>query len=71
MDNSTLTLDDADETLPPPQNRIPYNHIASTDSVNSTSIYVYYQLNDATFVENLWDDTSGFWVPKNITITTG
>ncbi|KAI4222521.1 MAG: hypothetical protein L6R36_006089 [Xanthoria steineri] len=64
------SLQSSDRSLPPPKNTIPYDHIASTNSINSSKVYFHYQLNDATFVENLWDDTSGFWSPKNITNAT-
>ena len=58
------------EKTPFPVAKIPYNHIAGTYATNSSSSYVYYQLNNTTFVETLWDDTSLRWVPKNITVDT-
>lgn len=53
-----------------PVTKIPYNHIAGTYATNSSNSYVYYQLNNTTLVEILWDDTSSRWVPKNITVDT-
>ncbi len=69
VNNTTLEAFTFDKT-PFPVAKIPYNHIAGTYPTNSSNSYVYYQLNNTTFVENLWDDTSGRWVPKNITVDT-
>ena len=55
---------------PFPVAKIPYTHIAGTYATNSSNSYVYYQISNTTFVENLWDYTSRRWVPKNITLDT-
>ncbi|KAL8872963.1 MAG: hypothetical protein Q9174_001497 [Haloplaca sp. 1 TL-2023] len=56
--------------LAPIPDKVPFGHLASTGVINSTRIYVYYQLNTNTIVENEWDDTSGFWIRKEVTIAT-
>lgn len=55
---------------PFPVAKIPYNHIAGIYATNSSNSYVYYQINDTTFIEYLLDSTSSVWVPKNITVDT-
>ena len=68
---SNTTLEAFTPLNPPlPVAKIPYNHIAGTYATNSSNSYVYYQISNTTFVEYLWDDTSGVWVPKNITVDT-
>ena len=69
MDGSDLIQeDDNDGFIPLPQLSIPYHHIASTHSINSSTIFVYYQLNDTAFGESQWDDASGFWIFRNMRI---
>ncbi|KAL8671110.1 MAG: hypothetical protein Q9168_004379 [Polycauliona sp. 1 TL-2023] len=53
-----------------PIDRLPFDHIASSFATGSNKSYVYYQLDDSTFVEDLWDGTSGFWIPTNVSIDT-
>lgn len=56
--------------LPLPEASFPYTRMASTFAKNSTSSYLYHQITDTTFAEELWDGTSGFWISNNITIDT-
>lgn len=68
--NNTILKAFTGYETPIPVAKIPYDHLAGTYATNSSNSYVYYQLNNTTFVEYLWDNTSGVWVPKSITIDT-
>ena len=58
-------------SLGPPEDRIPFDHIASTYATNSDGTsYVYYQLDDSTIAERTWDQTSGTWIPNEVKIDT-
>ncbi|KAL8992271.1 MAG: hypothetical protein Q9169_007231 [Polycauliona sp. 2 TL-2023] len=56
--------------IPPPEQNLPFGHIAGTVSINPTKAYTYHQLDDSTFRENFWDGTSGIWIRNSITIDT-
>ncbi|KAL8688499.1 MAG: hypothetical protein Q9218_005607 [Villophora microphyllina] len=56
--------------LPLPTVQFPFEHLASTYAKSSSSTFIYHQLSDTVLAEELWDDTSGFWISNNITIDT-
>ncbi|KAL8915805.1 MAG: hypothetical protein Q9208_008833 [Pyrenodesmia sp. 3 TL-2023] len=56
--------------LPLPNTPFPFNRLASTFARNGTNSYLYHQISDSIISEDLWDDTSGFWITSNITIET-
>ncbi|KAL8883364.1 MAG: hypothetical protein Q9215_008263 [Flavoplaca cf. flavocitrina] len=69
--NQSNTLSSFTDLPGPPEDRIPFDHIASTYATTSDRLsYVYYQLDDSTFAERAWDEPSGTWIPNNVTIDT-
>ena len=53
----------------PPDNSFPFTRLASVDSADLLSTFLYHQINDTTFAEEHWDSSSGAWLaPEYITI---
>ncbi|KAL9038632.1 MAG: hypothetical protein Q9214_005201 [Letrouitia sp. 1 TL-2023] len=46
----------------------PYARLGGTAQWNGTVLYLYHQVNDTTFVEDQFDETTGIWVSTNVTI---
>lgn len=57
-------------SYPIPKSSFPFHRLASTPAENATFSYLYHQLSDSVFAEDLWDDTSQLWISKNFTIET-
>lgn len=48
---------------------VPYRHLGATSGGgNSSTIYVYYQVNDTHFAEVSFDDENGVWSPQPVFI---
>ena len=71
FNQTTLQLDFANPgAVPSPEAPFPYRRLASAFRTNATQSYVYHQLNESTFVEDVWVE-SGFWLPStNISVKT-
>ncbi|KAL8918690.1 MAG: hypothetical protein Q9172_005319 [Xanthocarpia lactea] len=67
----TLSPSSFSTSVGPPEDKIPFDHIASTYATSSDGTsYVYYQLDDSTIAERTWDQTSGTWIPNEVKIDT-
>lgn len=56
--------------VPVPNTLFPYHRVGSAFGVNATQSYIYHQLTESTFAEEIWVD-NGFWLPStNISIKT-
>lgn len=54
---------------PTPNNSFPFSRLASVNSADESSTFLYHQMNDTTFAEEHWDSSSGAWIaPEYITI---
>ncbi|KAI4256208.1 MAG: hypothetical protein L6R42_006350 [Xanthoria sp. 1 TBL-2021] len=71
----TITLNGSrfvsdDGSMQAPDSPFPFQHLASTWD-NATASYLYHQLDELTFVKDMWDGgISRFWISNNITIGT-
>ena len=55
--------------MPSPNTGFPYNRLAITSMMDvATESYLYHQLSDTTFAEEIWDYATGNWTSNNITI---
>ena len=53
----------------PPDNSFPFARLASVDSADFSSTFLYHQINDTTFAEEHWDSSSRVWLaPDYITV---
>lgn len=52
-----------------PGSPFPFSRLAGMSPANSTSLFVYHQLDASTFIEDEWDASVGGWVPRHITIS--
>ncbi|KAL8740943.1 MAG: hypothetical protein Q9190_006404 [Brigantiaea leucoxantha] len=46
----------------------PYARLGGIAQWNETVLYLYHQINDTTFVEDQFDETTGIWTSTNVTI---
>ncbi|KAL8925826.1 MAG: hypothetical protein Q9208_003323 [Pyrenodesmia sp. 3 TL-2023] len=69
LNRETLETDAGFE-IPLPKSSFPYQRLAGTYAENFTVSYLYHQLSDSVFAEDLWDDKSKVWISKTFTIDT-
>lgn len=51
-----------------PMSSFPFTRLAGLSDANSSTVFIYHQLNASTFAEDQWDSTSG-WISNAITIS--
>ncbi|KAL8786987.1 MAG: hypothetical protein Q9195_007965 [Heterodermia aff. obscurata] len=52
-----------------PRSPFPFARMAGLSDTNSSSMFIYHQLNASAFVEELWDGSEGVWTSNTITIS--
>ena len=54
----------------PPNISFPFTRLASLDSADQTTTFLYHQINGTTFAEEQWDESLSIWVATEyITLT--
>ena len=51
-----------------PSSPFPYKRLGGASPFNATFFYIYHQMNDTTFAEDHWDETTEVWTSNNVTI---
>ena len=52
-----------------PESSFPFARMGGFADSNSSSFYIYHQLNASAFAEDHWDDTQKFWTSNPVTIS--
>ncbi|KAL9611039.1 MAG: hypothetical protein Q9167_004286 [Letrouitia subvulpina] len=47
----------------------PYPQLGGSAPLDGTVLYLYHQINETTFAEDQWDETTGVWTSQNITVS--
>ena len=62
--------DDGEPLLGDPATPFPYSSLAFYKPMNSSTKYLYHQLNATVIAEEIWEEEIGSWRSNNITILT-
>lgn len=69
VDGTELVSESRGPLANKPKNSFPFKRLASSNQENSTTVYLYHQLDEVTFAEEVYDSSRGLWTTaKNITI---
>ena len=52
-----------------PNSPFPFIRLASSTPINSSLIFIYHQINESVFAEDMYDTSIGYWVSANITVS--
>ena len=63
-------LDLASVLVSLPVNEFPFKRLASVNSTDGSTTYLYHQINGSTFAEEAWDDKSQAWLPPEYIIVS-
>lgn len=66
--NDTGLVNFNSTSLPRLVSPFPFARLGGFSPSNSSSFYLYHQLNESAFAEDQWDVTEGIWQSKNFTI---
>ena len=54
----------------PPASPFPYARLAVTTTENTTAFYLYHQINESYFAEDVWDSSIDGWTSATVHIAT-